>query len=275
MVSEEIHHLEEVRHFATAVGQRKQGAWTKWESAKDRAVTWRDLKLMETKKLSFLIKAVYDVLPTPVNLHAWGLTTSKRCRACVKTASLKHILTGCEYALRSYTWRHNEVLEIVSEASKTCCETVNKALNIINNRAIQFTKEGNISKIASENMRKPSLLEGCTDWHVTTNLKHNFIFPTEIALTTKHPDIVIWSVKAKKVFVIELTVPYEENFNWAHQRKLEKYEDLREQCVRNGWITNVFPIKVRCRGFIANSTSVFLTNFGLSPSDKRKYMEKI
>ena len=29
MVSEDIHHLEEVRHFATAVGQRKQGAWTK------------------------------------------------------------------------------------------------------------------------------------------------------------------------------------------------------------------------------------------------------
>ena len=39
MVSEEIHHLEEVKRFATAVGQRKQGAWTKWESAKDRAVT--------------------------------------------------------------------------------------------------------------------------------------------------------------------------------------------------------------------------------------------
>ena len=29
MVSEEIHHLEEVRHFATAVGQRRKGAWTK------------------------------------------------------------------------------------------------------------------------------------------------------------------------------------------------------------------------------------------------------
>ena len=112
MVSEEIHHLEEVGRFATAVGQRKQGAWIKWESAKDRAVTWWDLKHMEPKKLSFLIKAVYDVLPTPVNLHAWGLTTSDRCRACGKTASLKHILTGCEYALRSYTWRHNEVLEI-------------------------------------------------------------------------------------------------------------------------------------------------------------------
>ena len=47
-------------------------------------------------------------------------------------------------------------------------------------------------------MRKPSFLEGCTDWHVATDLKHNFIFPTKKALTTKRPDIVIWSVKAKK-----------------------------------------------------------------------------
>ena len=112
MVSEEIHHLEEVRRFTTAVGQRKQGALTKWENAKDKAVTWRDLQHMEPKKLSFLIKAVCDVLPTPVNLHSWGLTTSDRCSKCGKTASLKHIHTGCEYALRSYTWRHNEVLEI-------------------------------------------------------------------------------------------------------------------------------------------------------------------
>ena len=142
-------------------------------------------------------------------------------------------------------------------------------------KTYSFVKEGNISKIARENIRKPSLLEGCMDCHVATDLKHNFIFPTEIALTTKRPDIVIWSVKAKKVFVIELTVPCEENFDWAHQRKLEKYEDMREQCVRNGWITNVFSIEVGWRGFIANSTSVFLTNLGLPPSDKRKYMEKI
>ena len=98
---------------------------------------------------------------------------------------------GCEYALRSYTWRHNEVLEIFSELSKIYCETANKAQNIINNRAIQFVKEDNISKIARENMRKPSLLESCTDWNVATDLKHNFIFPTEITLTTKRPVIVI------------------------------------------------------------------------------------
>ena len=45
-------------------------------------------------------------------------------------------------------------------------------------------------------------------------LEHHFIFPTEIALMTQHPDIVTWSIKLKKVFVIELTVSLEENFNW-------------------------------------------------------------
>ena len=71
---------------------------------------------MGPEKLSFLVKAVYDVLPTPVNLHARGLTTFDRCRACEKTASLKHILTGCEYAQRSCMKRHKEVLEIFAEA---------------------------------------------------------------------------------------------------------------------------------------------------------------
>ena len=122
-------------------------------------------------------------------------------------------------------------------------------------------------------MRKPSLLEGCTDWHVATDLEHNFIFPTEIALTTKRPDIVIWSVKAKNVMAIELTVLFQEDFNWAHQCKLEKCEDLREQCVRNSWIKNVFPIEVRL--YYCQLNLRFLTNLGLHLSDKTKYMEKI
>ena len=88
----------------------------------------------------------------------------------------------------------------INVSEHICCETANKALNNIYSRAIQFVKEGNTSKTVRQNMRKPTLLEGCTDWHVATDLKHNFIFPTETALTTKRPDIVIWSVKAKKKF---------------------------------------------------------------------------
>ena len=173
-VSEESHHLEEVRRIATVVGQKNPGTWTKGESANDRAVTWRDLKYMEPKKLSFRIKVVYDVLRTPVNLHAWGLITSDRCKARGKTARLKHILPGCAYALRSYTWRHNEVLQIFPVASKICFETANKTVNNITNRVIHCVKEGNISKLSRKNKHSSSLLDGCTDWHVATDLRSAF-----------------------------------------------------------------------------------------------------
>ena len=43
---------------------------------------------------------------------------------------------------------------------------------------------------------------------------------------TQHPYIVIWSVKLKqKKIIIELTIPFQENFDWAPQRKSEKYEN--------------------------------------------------
>ena len=115
MVSEEIHDFEESKRLAIAVAQPKQGAWTRWENTKDRTITWSDIKQMEPKQLGFLIKAVYDILPTPVNLKLWGLSTSNLCKACGKIANLKHILTGCQYSLRSYTWRHNEMLGIIAE----------------------------------------------------------------------------------------------------------------------------------------------------------------
>ena len=112
-------------------------------------------------------------------------------------------------------------------AVKICCDNANKTLNNITNRAIYFVKEGNISKLTRKNKHRSSLLDGCTECHVATDFKHHFIFPIEIALTTHRPDIVIWSVKLKKKgFIIELTVPFEENFGWPLQCKLEKYEDL-------------------------------------------------
>ena len=113
-----------------------------------------------------------------------------------------HILTGCEAKkLRSYTWRHNEVLEIFSEVSKICCESANKALNIINNRAIQFVKEGNISKTARENMRKPSLLEGCKDWHVATDLKHNSNWNSVNDKASRYCHLVCQSKKSFRYWV--------------------------------------------------------------------------
>ena len=92
VVSEEIHHFEESKRLAIAVAQPKQGAWTRWENTKDRTITWSDIKQMEPKQLGFLIKTVNDILPTPVNLKLWELSTSNLCKARGKIANLKHVL---------------------------------------------------------------------------------------------------------------------------------------------------------------------------------------
>ena len=93
MISEKIHHFEESKRFAITVAQPKQGAWIRWENTKDRTITWIDIKQMEPKQLGFLNKAVYDILPTPVNFKLWGLTISNLCKACGKIGNLKHVLT--------------------------------------------------------------------------------------------------------------------------------------------------------------------------------------
>ena len=94
-------------------------------------------------------------------------------------------------------WIHNEITEIFAKAAKICCETANKALNNITNRAMLFIKEGKISKFSGKNKLRSSLFDGCTDWHVATNLEHQLVFSTEIALTTQRPDIVMRFFKLK------------------------------------------------------------------------------
>ena len=201
-------------------------------------------------------------LPTPVNLKLWGLRTSNLGKACGKLANLKHVLTGCQYSLRSYTWRHNEILGIIAEIAKMCCETANEIPSIKTN--IQFVKEGNVSKTPLRYSRhKPTLLDGCTDWRVIADVDRQLAFPTEITSTRQRPNLVIWSVNSKKV-IAELTTPFETNIDWAHQRKLEKYEDLREQCTKNDWSTDILPLEIGCRGFLFRTQPLhFLTKSDL------------
>ena len=139
MVSEKIRHFEESKRLAIAMAQPKQGAWTKWENTKDRTIKWSNIKQMERKQLSFLIKSVYDILPTPVNLKLWWVSSFNLFKAFVKIANFKHVLARCWNSLRSYSWRHNEILGIIAEIAKMCCKTTNKILYI--KTSIQFKKE--------------------------------------------------------------------------------------------------------------------------------------
>lgn len=52
------------------------------------------------------------------------------------------------------------------------------------------------------------------------------VFPSEIAATSLSPDLVLWSSWLKKVYIIELTVPWEDRVDEAFEHKHVRYAEL-------------------------------------------------
>ena len=94
----------------------------------------------------------------------------------------------------------NAILEIVVEIAKMCCETANKIWCI--KTRIQLIYEGHISKTPHRNRHKTTLLDSCTDWRVIADIDRQLAFPIEITLIHQHPDLVIWSVKSRKLSLL-------------------------------------------------------------------------
>ena len=65
MVQQEVRSAEEEARQATAVSMKKQGSWLKWEGVQARKVSWNDMMRMDQHRIGFLLRSVYDVLPTP------------------------------------------------------------------------------------------------------------------------------------------------------------------------------------------------------------------
>ena len=91
------------------------------------------------------------------------------------------------------------------------------------------------------------------------------VFPQHIAQTRLRPDMVLWSDAKKIVLIVELTVPWESNMEWAYERKTTRYSDLQSDCTERGWTCKIYPVEVGCRGFVGQSTIKFLSAIGVAP----------
>ncbi len=89
LVVEEVRHQEAVR-CARTIFQAKQGSWTRWDVVEWRKITWNEMWSMEANILRFTIRATYDVLPSPTNLHLW-MGEDQACPLCAVPATLKKI----------------------------------------------------------------------------------------------------------------------------------------------------------------------------------------
>ena len=81
-------------------------------------------------RTSYLIKCTFDMMPSPANLFKWRISRDDRC-ACGGKGTLFHILVNCPLGLpKRYTWRHNQVLKVVSDAVRVKLDEINDTLII-------------------------------------------------------------------------------------------------------------------------------------------------
>lgn len=139
----------------------------------------------------FLIQAVYDVLPSPSNLHTGGIAETPACPVCSKQGTLEHILSCCTRALGDgrYHWRHDQVL-------KTIAEVISEGLGWAkqfwsSKKTIAFVRVGEQPTPARRT--SAGILTSAKDWQLLVDLKHQLKFPSHIAVTTLRPDIVLVS----------------------------------------------------------------------------------
>ncbi|KAE8295057.1 hypothetical protein D5F01_LYC05980 [Larimichthys crocea] len=106
-------------------------------------------------------------------------------------------------------------------------------------------------------------LNAARDWEMRVYLNQRLTFPPKIAVTNVRPDLLLWSKSCRRVFIVELTVPWEEAINEAFERKRLRYANLAAEAEDQGWNIFVHSVEVGCRGFVACSTLRLLKERGI------------
>ena len=274
MVVAEVTRLEEERHKIKAVSQGRQGSWTTWGGVVNRNISWSDLWKIPQARLSFMIRSTYDTLPCPRNLQQW-FGNEEVCTLCnAPNASLLHILSGCKVALSQgrYKWRHDQVLRKLAEVLEESRQAKKNRPTAEN--LTSFVREGGGPKyIRSGETLQPFSLG--KEWNMKVDLNTQLQFPREIAITSLRPDIVVWSVQARVVHLIELTVPSEEEIECAFERKKAKYTELAAECREAGWKATIHPVEIGCRGYVGLSTIRLLKDAGVVGSKLKKAIKDL
>ena len=273
MVVESIREKEEEQRLINMTSLSKQGANLRWE-VPQRYLKQHDMIQMPEARLSFLIKAVYDLLPTPANKNKW-FNSNEKCALCGQEAPLNHILSGCKIALKQgrYKWRHDQVLRELARCIQNRLAENSKQTKIITT-GIMFMKEG--SKKGSTEPTKPvNYLSSAKDWLLSVDIEGQLKVPKDVTITNLRPDLTLISRSTRQFGIIELTVPTEDRVEISGELKKIKYEKIAQEARLNKWKVKIWAVEVGCRGFPANSMLTLLKDIGYQGGQKKKTIENI
>ena len=175
------------------------------------------IQSLPDEQFKWAMNAVQDTLPTRLNLQIWKKSRTSQCSLCGQTQSLCHVLNACSAQLRSgmYKDRHDKVLVQFRD----------------------FLKE-----------HLPA------DYRMIADVPESeYIFPFDIAITSLRPDIVVWSRRSKKAWLLELSVVFETNVEETRERKEDRYQDLVKESSKK-YETKLCHHLVGSRGLIFDET---------------------
>ena len=264
---------EEIRR-CRITGLSKQGASYSW-NVPERKLSHNEMVSSADVSLRFLIRAVYDLLPTPSNKNTWFRTEEFKCKLCGGAGTLNHILAGCNVALKQgrYTYRHNNVLREIAQFVEKKKKEVNSSPWKARRR-IAFRKAGE-TRVPKQPVEVPSYLDTARDWILKVDLDKHLKIPAHILETNLRPDMLLISERSKQLAVIELTVPTEERVEISAELKRNKYTDIEVTSERRGWKTKIWTIEVGCRGFPAATTSSFFKEIGFAGKERKMILRKL
>ena len=274
MIVKSVRDKEEEDRIVKMTNFPSQGANLRWE-VPQRQLKHHDMINSSDERLRFLIKSVYDVMPTPANKNKW-YKTEEKCLLCGKEGTLIHILSGCSVALSQgrYKWRHDKVLrELASSVQAKVVDNANRPEK--KRTRIQFVREGEKTQIETERDEYHTYLSSAKDWKMTVDLETSLKIPADICHTNLRPDLIMVSKNTKQIGIVELTVPNEDRIEVSGELKRSKYEPIVQEGRANGWRVRIWAVEVGCRGFPAVSMSSFFKDLGYRGSEKTRAIEKL
>ena len=274
MIVKTIKEMEEEGRTVRMTNFKKQGAQLGWE-VPERKLGHREILEMPESRLKFLVKAVYDLLPTPSNKNLW-YGTEESCHLCGGVGTVCHILSGCPTALAQgrYKWRHDEVLRELAQTVEERRIDHNKDEEKVG-AGVMFVKAGEKRKKKNVRSVPRTYMEGARDWRLLVDLDSKLRVPHYIVETDLRPDMLLISDSTKRMGVVELTVPSEDRVEVAGELKKNKYAVLQQEGKKQGWGVQIWAVEVGCRGFPAASMATLLRDVGVTGGERKRKLRKL
>ncbi len=189
---------------------------------------------------------------------------------CYKVGTLEHILSSCSKALGEGGYIDGGNDQVLKSTAEAISKGIKDRLTHPNySQDHSFIREGQKPEKALKKLLCRFALHS-PGLGMTVDLERQLKIPTHITQLNWDLTFILVSEATKQLILLELTVPWEERMEEAQGRKWEKYQELVENCRRNGWRTRCMPVEVGSRGFASHSLSKAYGMLDIAGANRRR-----